>query len=480
MFKIIYPQSDATLYESNPTANTGLDEILEVGKRLSTAGSSYLKSRSVIKFDMNDVSSALTKYNVNLTDCKFMLQLYTTHAKNLPADYTIDAKLVGDDWTNGTGQVSLTTAVDNGVTWDNPKSGSIYWTSGSQEIQVPSGGGSLTKLTNVSAFNITGSTAGTYIVSSSNTNVTASITLTSTSSFGSATIVAATGSFNVSDTVVFASQSLGATISGGTDMTFTLVDVDFRNASSIYISGSGEGGSWLYQSGSGIYNGSLTFYSQSFYTQPGLDLSEDFSYRPTDLNIDVTGAVKTWISGSGGFTIPNYGFLLQFSDADEADVSKAGYVRFFSRETHTVYVPKLTMYFDKSSFATGSLAAMDLDSYTVYTKLKKEYKDSAVTKLRIYARDKYPQKSPTNLFPMTTVKYLPSNTLYTLKDAATDETIIPFDNIYTKVSCDSTSNFVYMDMTGLMPERYYRLEFKVTDGFVEEYIEDDFYFKVVR
>ena len=391
MFKIIYPEKDATLYESLPTTNTGLDEILEVGKRLSTAGSSYLKSRSVIKFDMNDVSSALTKYNVNLTDCKFMLQLYTTHAKNLPADYTIDAKLVGDDWTNGTGQVSLTTAVDNGITWDNPKSGSIYWTSGSQQIAVPSG-----------------------------------------------------------------------------------------SASSIYISGSGLGGSWLYQSGSGIYSGSLTFYSQSFYTQPGLDLSEDFSYRPTDLNIDVTGAVKTWISGSGGFTIPNYGFLLQFSDADEADVSKTGYVRFFSRETHTVYVPRLTMYFDKSSFNTGSLAAMDLNSYTVYTKLKKEYKDSAVTKLRIYARDKYPQKSPTNLFPMTTVKYLPSNTLYTLKDAATDETIIPYDNIYTKVSCDSTSNFVYMDMTGLMPTRYYRLEFKVTDGFVEEYIEDDFYFKVVR
>jgi len=391
MFKIIYPESDATLYESVPTTNTGLDEILEIGKRLGDSGSNYYKSRSVIKFDMDDVSSTLTKYNVSLTDCKFMLQLYTTHAKNLPADYTIDAKLIGDDWTNGTGYQESSTIIDNGITWDNPKSGSFYWTSGSQQVAVPSG-----------------------------------------------------------------------------------------SASSIYISGSGLGGSWLYQSGSGIYSGSLTFYSQSFYTQPGLDLSEDFSYRPTDLNIDVTGAVKTWISGSGGFTIPNYGFLLQFSDADEADVSKTGYVRFFSRETHTVYVPRLTMYFDKSSFNTGSLAAMDLDSYTVYTKLKKEYKDSAVTKLRIYARDKYPQKSPTNLFPMTTVKYLPSNTLYTLKDAATDETIIPFDNIYTKVSCDSTSNFVYMDMTGLMPERYYRLEFKVTDGFVEEYIEDDFYFKVVR
>ena len=36
MFKIIYPESDATLYEALPKNNTGLDEILEVGKRLSS------------------------------------------------------------------------------------------------------------------------------------------------------------------------------------------------------------------------------------------------------------------------------------------------------------------------------------------------------------------------------------------------------------------------------------------------------------
>ena len=69
MFKIIYPQSDATLYESSPTTNTGLDEILEVGKRLSTAGDSYLKSRSVIKFDMDDVvNDSLALLSINKLD----------------------------------------------------------------------------------------------------------------------------------------------------------------------------------------------------------------------------------------------------------------------------------------------------------------------------------------------------------------------------------------------------------------------------
>ena len=39
MFKIIYPESDATLYEALPKNNTGLDEILEVRKDMNADGS---------------------------------------------------------------------------------------------------------------------------------------------------------------------------------------------------------------------------------------------------------------------------------------------------------------------------------------------------------------------------------------------------------------------------------------------------------
>ena len=386
MFKIIYPSADATLYESLSTYNTGLDEILEVGKRLSTSGSNLLTSRALIKFDMNDITSALSKYNVDVNNCKFMMKLYTTHAKNLPATYTIDANLVGDEWDNGTGFQNLDTAVTDGCCWDSPKSGSFFWTSGSQD------------------------------------------------------------------------QSITGT--------------------SLYITGSGKGGSWLYQSGSGIYSSS--FYSQSFFNQPGLDVSESFDLRPTDINMDVTGAIITWISGSNNKTVPNNGFLLKFSESDEANTNIAGYVRFFSRDTHTIYVPRILMLFDKSTFATGSLNEFDIDSYKIYTNLRKEYKDTSVNKIRIFVRDKYPQKSPTNLFPQQTVKYLPADTLYSVIDAATEEIVIPYDSQYTKISCDSTSNFISIDMTGLMPERYYRLAFKVVSGFYEEFIEDDLFFKVVR
>ena len=371
MFRIFYADTDATLYEAYSTYNTGLDEILEIGKRLGTDGSTLLKSRSLLKFDMSEISASLSKYSKTVNDCKFVLQLYTVEAKNLPANYTVTAKMVGQTWSNGTGYLANPTT--DGVSWDLTDSGSA-WISGSQFVQI--------------------------------------------------------------------------------------------NSSSMYISGSGNGGNYLYYSGSG--------------TAPIMTTSESFSYRTSDVNIDVTSPIKIWISGSNGYTIPNYGFLLQYSDIDELNSGVAGYVRFFSRETNTIYVPKLTMYFDNSAFTTGSLSPVDLESYTIYTTLKPAYTDTAVEKIRIYARDTYPRKSPTNLFPIETIKYLPSTTYYSVVDAVTEETIIPYDDIYTKVSCDSTSNFIYMDMNGFMPERYYRLQLKIVNGFTEQYIKDQIYFKVVR
>ena len=379
MFRIFYAEKDATLYESVPTLNTGIDEILEVGKRINTSGDAYVRSRSLLKFDMSEIQSTLTKYSTTLDACKFVLQLYTSHAKTLSSEYTVEAKIAYDSWVNGVGFENSSPSITDGVSWQYPASGSSWTTSG--------------------------------------------------------------------------------------DVT-----------PSLKITGS-QGGSWIYQSGSASYD--LTRYDQSFYTQPGLEEQESFSYRPTDINMDVTDAVKLWISGSAGTTISNNGFLLKFSDADEASGDTTGYVRFFSRETHTIYVPKLTMYWDQSAYSS-TLDALDLESNIIYPKINKSYKDTEIARIRFYGRDKYPQKSATNLFPLQTVKRLPETTYYSVVDAATDETIIPFDDIYTKVSCDDTSNFIYLDMNGLMPERYYRIALKIVDGFTEQYIDNEYYFKVVR
>jgi len=377
MFRIFYAESDATVYESLETVNTGLDEILQIGKSIGTDGSTLQKSRALVKFNKDEITDVVSKYNVDVNSCKFVLQLYTSYAKNLPAQYTIDARMAAQPWTNGTGYLTSNPIISDGVQWATPyaswsldsQSGSL-WISSSQQIEL--------------------------------------------------------------------------------------------GASGILVSGSGKGGSWLYSTGSTSFSSSAAF-----------------SYQTTDLTLDVSDLMLKWISGSNSQSIDNNGFLLKFSEADDSNSSVMGYINFFSRETHTIYVPRLTMYWDQSAYSS-SLSSVDLDSCTVFTKMKPEYKDTEIARIRIYSRNKYPQKSPTNLFPTQTVNKLPQTTYYSVMDAATDEVIIPYDDIYTKVSCDNTSNFIYIDMNGFMPERYYRLQFKIVDGFTEQYIDDDIYFKVVR
>ena len=130
MVKIFYANSDSTLYESAPDINTGLDEVLDIGKRLFNSGSNYLKSRALVKFDVTEIESALEKYNTNIDSCKFVLQMFTTDAKNLPAEYTIDANVVGQSWVNGTGLENSNPNPADGVSWNYTVSGS-NWISGS-------------------------------------------------------------------------------------------------------------------------------------------------------------------------------------------------------------------------------------------------------------------------------------------------------------------------------------------------------------
>ena len=55
----IYPDADTTIYQASSSQNTGLDEILEVRKDLNDAGSNPKVSRTLIKFDINEISQSM-------------------------------------------------------------------------------------------------------------------------------------------------------------------------------------------------------------------------------------------------------------------------------------------------------------------------------------------------------------------------------------------------------------------------------------
>lgn len=217
--------------------------------------------------------------------------------------------------------------------------------------------------------------------------------------------------------------------------------------------------------------GGGTWFSDYYGTQ-------SFEHETTDLRMDVTPAIQYLLTGSR----PNDGLILLRSGSQETDSTNYGLLRFFSRQTNTVYQPRLEVVYDDSTFDTSGLSELASDSSVVYLKnLKHEYSTKENPKIRVVGRDRYPTKTFSTQSNFKDIKFLPTSSYYGVKDALTEEFIIPYSNQGTRLSCDSSGNFMKMEMSSFMPERYYKLCFQVTqsDSSVVVY-DENFYFKVNR
>ena len=233
--------------------------------------------------------------------------------------------------------------------------------------------------------------------------------------------------------------------------------------------------------------------------------SQSFEYKTKDVRMDVTPIVNKWLDK----TYPNEGFIIKRSGSlglrnnvsgsgEEGDATRRGNFAFFSRQTNTIYPPKLEVEWYDTKWSTGSLSALssaELEDLTFYMKsLRTEYKEKSKIKFRVVGRGKYPTKSYSNTSSeYLTVKYLPSGSVsniggdgayYSVKDAQSGDVIIPFGS-GSLISCDSTGNYFNLWMDGFQSERLYDFEFKIVSGSdtVDEtvqYFDDGFTFKVVR
>ena len=70
--------------------------------------------------------------------------------------------------------------------------------------------------------------------------------------------------------------------------------------------------------------------------------------------------------------------------------------------------------------------------------------------------------------------------MYAIKDLDTNEIVIDFDTTYTKVNADEEGNYFKIYMSGLEPERYYKVLVKTFINGETLIIDDDDYFKVIN
>ena len=206
--------------------------------------------------------------------------------------------------------------------------------------------------------------------------------------------------------------------------------------------------------------------------------TQSFSNEPDDVRMNVTNIIHQWVSGS----LKNNGFIVRHSIDAENDTLDYGVIKFFSKETNTIYEPKLELVWNDSLFVTGSLTSVTgsaEDGYkVVLLNLKNEYPQNEKVKIRVKGRDMYPLKSFGTTFEYDQVKYLPTTTYYQLEDYKTGEIIFPFGD-FTKVSCDSTSNYFVMDLSTLPLHRTYKLKIKIVESGISTVIDDKFIFEIV-
>jgi hypothetical protein len=204
--------------------------------------------------------------------------------------------------------------------------------------------------------------------------------------------------------------------------------------------------------------------------------TQSYSYQTADINMDVKSILKAWMSGS----IPNDGFLLRYSDVVENNTEDYGILKFFSKETHTIYQPKISIGWDDQTFVTASLSPLTSEDIKVgISNLKKEYKLGSTPKLRILARELYPLKTFTNTFAYNSVKYLPQTTYYQIKDFSSDDVIVPFSD-YSKVSCDSNGNYINLNLSNWEANRTYKIEFKIEQNGGVQYFDNSITFDIVK
>ena len=63
---------------------------------------------------------------------------------------------------------------------------------------------------------------------------------------------------------------------------------------------------------------------------------------------------------------------------------------------------------------------------------------------------------------------------------ATNEFVINFDDNYTQISSDANGNYFTVYMSGLEPERYYKILIKTIINGSTIISDDNYYFKVIN
>ncbi len=355
----IFLEKDASIYTETPNANTGKDEILEIGSYKDASDTPQV-IRSLVKVSDQDINNVIGQI-IGHTDFSASINMYLAEASEIPVDFTLECYPVGASWDNGTGKFGDVPTNVTGVSWSYR-------------------------------------------------------TLNETNPWSNAISGSITGSTNL--------------LAGG--------GVWYTTASS----------------------------TQSFFQDSILDL-----------NFDISNAIKLFYTGS----LVNNGFIFKLPNILENNPESNLRLRYFSKDTKTIYPTTVDFKWDDSSYITGSLSVLNTDNKKITIKNNKEtYKQSEIVKFRLLSKPTYPTRTFTTSSIYLTNYALSPESYWSIIDNYTEEVVIDFDNLGTKISCDNNGSYFKVYMSSLQPERFYRILIKTIVDETVTIIDDNLIFKVTR
>ena len=267
--------------------------------------------------------------------------------------------------------------------------------------------------------------------------------------------------------------------------TYSTVSSSFNYTSSFNLNyGPAGGGNWFYDTSGSLY---VVFgYVQSGYVgNSAFHGSNTINFQlrnAKDFEANVTNVVDSWFSGS----IPNYGFIVKLTGSQEFNTSQ--YVqpqfKYYSVDTNTIYPPCLEFRWrDYSTILTGSASSSIVNTVDLKMSLSENagvFYPESKNRFYINVSPLYPTRTYQTSSLFTNLNYLPTASYYAIKDLATNEFVINFDNNYTQISSDVNGNYFDVYMSGLEPERYYSILIKTNINGSTIIYDDDYYFKVIN
>ena len=227
----------------------------------------------------------------------------------------------------------------------------------------------------------------------------------------------------------------------------------------------GTTGSWQVRPGGGVW------YTSSV-------ASQSFSYTTTDLDLDITNIIRQVQSGS----IAMNGLIIKRSVADEALLQDYSSLRFYSKDSNTIYSPVIeAKYNDSTNSGSTTTINTNKEFNLIVSNLRSQYKEDSRPRIQVAPRYRFPTVTFSTSSAQLDIYRIPTGSQYAVYLAKSDDAIINFST-YTQISSDSEGSFFRLNLSSFQPEQYYRLLFKIpqSDGVSYDIYDNNFVFKVER